>query len=103
MLALGNSVAGTYVTVGPAVAPAAGGAVNGAFNCTVVVSTIAAANRISPPIATACPGVNRCAAWNVSRPCCVQAATVAPANARGAPPSAAWYNGPYPGCPSPLQ
>src|SRR4051794_31597958 len=100
MLALGSSVAGMYVIVGPAVDPAAGVALNGAFKNTVVALRIAAANRISPPIATACPGVSPCAAWNDRRPPGVAPATAPPADDSGPPPSAAGNRGPYPGPPS---
>src|SRR5450432_4065942 len=100
MLTLGSSVAGTYVIVPPRVAPAAGRIVNGAFNCTVLASTMAATNRISPPLETACPTPSPCVPPKPSLPAAVQDATTPPAKDSGAPPSAAWNNGPYPGLPA---
>jgi hypothetical protein len=53
--------------------------VNGTFNCTVSVFTIAATNRISPPLLTACPAESPCGAANASLPFPVVLAAVPPA------------------------
>src|ERR1051326_2000874 len=99
MLALGNAVAGRYVIVAAAWAPAAGATVNGAFNCTVFASTIAATNRISPLWLIAWPLLRPWAALKDTRPPVVLDATAPPPKVRGVAPSADWNRGPYPGLP----
>jgi len=63
--------------------------VKGAFNWTVLASTIAPTNRISPPLLTACPAVNPCGPANANRPLPVDDAVVPPAKYVGVRPNAA--------------